>query len=57
LTENPLCTVCQEEGLITIATEVDHRVKHQGNEALFWDRANLQGLCVTHHGAKTARGE
>ena len=57
LRANPYCVHCQEAGRVTAATEVDHIRKHAGSVVLFWDRANLQGLCKAHHASKTAKGE
>lgn len=51
LTANPLCVVCQGNGRITEATEVDHIVPlHKGGDDA-WD--NLQGLCHDCHTDKT----
>ena len=47
---------CAQCGVIQAALEVDHIVKHDGNPAVFWNRANLQALCRTCHQQKTARG-
>lgn len=49
LSLHPLCVMCEREGRITAATVVDHRVPHQGNEALFWDQTNWDPLCKKHH--------
>jgi 5-methylcytosine-specific restriction protein A len=57
LREHPLCVECDKQGLTVPATEVDHIDPHQGDEAKFWDRTNWQGLCDTHHAAKTAKEE
>ena len=57
LTEEPMCRACQAEGYVTASAEVDHIAPHRGDPALFWDRANLQGLCASCHAKKTARGE
>lgn len=54
LKRHPLCRICEEAGRITPATVVDHIVPHKGDPALFWDRANWQSLCETHHNRKTA---
>lgn len=54
---NPLCCMCQAQGLVTAATVVDHRTPHQGNERLFWDRSNWQGLCTHHHSSDKQREE
>jgi 5-methylcytosine-specific restriction enzyme A len=53
--EEPLCRVCEANGRVEPTTQVDHIVAHRGNWELFKDRANLQGLCDSHHSAKTAR--
>ena len=47
------CAVC---GLITQQLDVDHIVKHDGRPDVFWDRANLQALCVPCHSRKTQGG-
>ena len=48
------CADCQQ---VVLALEVDHVIRHQGNPALFWNRANLQALCRSCHQRKTQRGE
>lgn len=57
LAEHPLCVMCQAEGLVTPATVVDHVVPHRGDQRLFWDRANWQPLCATHHSRDKQRAE
>lgn len=57
LSANPLCVACKAEGRAGVATEVDHIIPHRGDQKLFWDETNWQGLCKPHHSAKTARGE
>lgn len=53
--ENVLCRMCNERGLITLATVVDHVTPHRGDQALFWDTTNWQPLCKTcHDGRKQA---
>lgn len=55
LRRNALCCYCQAEGRITLATVVDHKVPHRGDERLFWDAGNWQAMCKAHHdGAKQA---
>lgn len=44
LKDNPKCKRCDQA-----ATIVDHVQPHKGNQALFWNRANWQPLCRTHH--------
>lgn len=48
----PFCRICGQ-----LMTDVDHVVPHRGDEALFFDRSNLQGLCLECHSAKTRRGQ
>lgn len=55
--ENPLCVECQAEGVIREWTDLDHVIPHRGDPALFWNPFNLQGLCASHHSAKTGRGQ
>src|SRR3546814_15790813 len=38
LRSHPLCVMCVEEGRTTVATVVDHKVPHRGDQRLFWDR-------------------
>lgn len=55
LAEHPLCVVCLTQGRIEPAVVVDHIIPHRGDPVLFWDEKNHQGLCTSHHNAKTAR--
>jgi len=55
LLDHPLCVVCQNQGRVTAATDVDHIVPHRGDQDLFWDKTNWQALCHSHHSEKTAR--
>lgn len=57
LAEHPFCVMCQDEGELTVATDVDHIIPHRGDYTRFWDRANWQSLCRPHHGRKTAQEE
>ena len=52
LSADPLCVHCKRNGLITLATEVDHVVPlwEGGSE----DDANCAGLCRECHKAKSA---
>jgi 5-methylcytosine-specific restriction protein A len=54
---NPLCVDPSREhlGRVKAATDVDHIIPHRGDEKLFWDRKNWQGLCHECHSSKTAR--
>jgi 5-methylcytosine-specific restriction protein A len=54
LREHPFCAKCSTDAVPVLATEVDHITPHRGNMALFWDRANWQGLCHVCHSRKTA---
>lgn len=47
------CVYCEAEGKQIEATEVDHVIPHKGDRRLFWKRDNWQGLCHSHHSAKT----
>ena len=49
--EHPLCRMCMEQGHIVPTYAVDHIIPHKGDMALFWDEANWQPLCRTHHNA------
>ena len=51
LQANPLCRMCEAQGRTTLATVVDHVKPHKGDEALFFDEENWQGLCATDHSA------
>ncbi len=53
LIEHPLCVMCNREGRLTPATEVDHIIPHGGDVKLFWDSNNWQGLCKSCHSKKT----
>jgi len=55
LRAHPLCMKCESEQRVVSATVVDHIVPHKGDRKLFWDSANWQSLCKSHHDEKTAR--
>jgi 5-methylcytosine-specific restriction endonuclease McrA len=55
LLRHPLCVMCQQAGRVEAATVVDHITAHRGNMDVFWDRANWQGLCATHHSSDAQR--
>ncbi|HEV7335547.1 MAG TPA: HNH endonuclease signature motif containing protein [Bosea sp. (in: a-proteobacteria)] len=44
LAEHPHCRMCSAP-----ATTVDHIIRHRGDRALFWNRANWQPLCAPCH--------
>jgi 5-methylcytosine-specific restriction endonuclease McrA len=45
----PLCEFCLVTEEITAADVVDHKRKHNGDTAIFFDPTNLQSLCKHHH--------
>src|SRR5689334_8855121 len=55
--EEPCCGMCLTEGQAVPGTQTDHIVPHRGNEALFFNRQNLQNLCEHHHSLKTQSGQ
>lgn len=59
LCEEMWCTDCSTAGSQTYEPSVDvhHKRKHHGDPDLFWDRANLTGLCKPCHARRTGRGE
>jgi hypothetical protein len=57
LRDNPLCLGHQARGRIQPATVVDHVIPHQGDQSLFWDKANWQPCCRTCHDSVKARLE
>ena len=49
---------CATKGLgQPYAQVVDHIEPHRGDQALFWNSANWQALCSTHHSADKQREE
>lgn len=48
--------ICQE-CKVAIATDVDHRIPHNGSMELFTDLDNLQSLCKSCHSSKTMRDQ
>lgn len=48
--------MCLEMGREVMATVVDHKKPHHGDEELFWDHDNWQSLCAAcHSGAKRVK--
>lgn len=43
-------------GHVVLEMDVDHIVRHNGDPALFWERANLQAMCKSCHSRKTGEG-
>lgn len=58
LQRHPLCAdprgIHREARQVVAAKEVDHIEPHGGDETLFWDEDNWQGLCKHCHSVKTA---
>jgi len=52
LAAHPTCTLC-----FAPAAVVDHITPHRGDDALFWNRANWQPLCVSCHNRAKQRQE
>ena len=50
-TEQPLCEVCQQSGLVTAATEVHHKIEIEQAPWLRLERSNLISLCNACHKA------
>lgn len=51
------CATCGRVEGKTKQLVADHITPHRGNEALFWDRANLQCLCKACHDTIKQREE
>lgn len=49
LMNHPLCVYCERNGAVTVATVLDHIRPHRGDQGLFWDKSNWQGLCASCH--------
>jgi 5-methylcytosine-specific restriction enzyme A len=52
----PLCTICEEGGIITPATVCDHIQPHRGDAARFW-AGPFQSLCEVCHNRVKQRQE
>ncbi|MBX9911188.1 MAG: HNH endonuclease [Beijerinckiaceae bacterium] len=57
LRSHPHCVMCAKTGRTTPATHVDHVKPHRGDQAAFWDRANWQSLCASHHSSAKQRDD
>jgi 5-methylcytosine-specific restriction protein A len=55
LAREPLCRECKAEGVLTLATVVDHIEDRRKRPELALSDGNLQSLCPTHHNARTGR--
>jgi 5-methylcytosine-specific restriction enzyme A len=42
---SPLCVCCEANGVVHQASVLDHVIPHKGDQSLFWNTANWQGLC------------
>ncbi len=51
------CAMCRRVESLTRLLVADHVRPHRGDEALFWDRANLQCLCKACHDSLKQRAE
>lgn len=49
LPEHHWCEMCLQRGKYTPADTVHHKIEHEGNWELFWDRSNWQALCKSCH--------
>jgi 5-methylcytosine-specific restriction enzyme A len=56
LKKQPLCEMCKESGIVTIATVANHVTPHKGNERLFFE-GELNSLCENHHNSSVAQIE
>jgi 5-methylcytosine-specific restriction endonuclease McrA len=54
---HPWCAMCARHGQQVRATVVDHIRPHRGDQRLFWDKTNWQGLCDPHHDSAKQRQE
>lgn len=57
LEANPLCVRCEGRGHAVLATVVNHRIPHKGDQKLFWDRANWEPVCKPCHDGPIQREE
>lgn len=49
LMHHPLCGMCAARGLVAVATVVDHKIPHRGDDVLMWDQSNWQAICKPCH--------
>jgi len=57
LRRNPMCVMCQAQGVTELATVVDHIEPHRGDRKLFWDAGNWQALCKRCHDSTKQKEE
>ena len=55
IADNPMCKHCDERGIATPATDVDHIIDIEVRPELRLVWANLQSLCKSCHGRKTRK--
>ena len=53
LRHDPMCVDPFKIGCHNVSTVADHKRDHHGNQQLFYDFTNLQGLCQHCHHVKT----
>ncbi len=56
LNAQPLCERCLKGKIIAAATVAHHKLRHEGDAALFWDGA-LESLCKPCHDGEAQREE
>ena len=54
LREQPFCKECEKKGRTSASVICDH-IDNIKREIDFWDKSNLQGLCVKCHNRKSQR--
>lgn len=57
LSEQPLCARCNQLGVTTQATVVNHIKPHKGDVNLFHDYSNIEGVCAPCHDGVIKREE
>ena len=57
LADQPLCERCRRDGIVTPATVVHHRIRHQGDVRLFFDRTHWESACKPCHDGEIQREE
>jgi len=57
LASEPTCRFCLDVSRVTAGRVVDHIEPHKGDPTKFFDRLNLQTLCVLHHNSSKQREE
>lgn len=52
INQHPFCVECKKSNKITLAKIADH-IKPVSKGGSFWDKTNLQSLCVSCHNKKS----